>query len=313
MMGLDIVNKGAKGGTELLIEEFKSHIDENIWKHFHIVPSRFRGHEAGKIPIYWAHDLVGDPECEHLKAGGYNQYEKLVFVSNWQMQQFVSYYGIPWHKCVVIQNAINPIPSKEKDNSVIRIIYHTTPHRGLELLAPVFDKLCEKHNNIVLDVFSSFKMYNFEERDKQYQQVFDMLKANPKVNYHGFAEQPVVRDAVASAHIFAYPSIWMETSCRALMEAMSAGLICVHPNYGALYETAANWTWMYQFLEDKRDHAMLFYHQLDAAIQNVHNEQIKLRLINQQSYSNIFYGWEMRKQQWTLFLKQILNEKKIQY
>ena len=172
-MGIEAVVPYAKGGTELLINEFKQHVPESIYEHFQIVPSRFRSLEAGKIPIYWAHDLVGDPECDHLKSGGYNRYEKLVFVSNWQMQQFINYYGIPWGKCVVLHNAINPIEAKPKSKDVIKLIYHTTPHRGLEILAPTFIKLCEKYDNVELDVFSSFNIYGWGERDKEYEKIFE--------------------------------------------------------------------------------------------------------------------------------------------
>lgn len=309
-MGVDAVITNAKGGTELLIKEFKEHVPESLYNHFQIVPSRFRGFEAGKIPIYWAHDLVGDPECDHLKAGGYNQYEVLIFVSNWQMQQFIAYYGIPWHKCLVIHNAINPIVNKPKSKDVIKLIYHTTPHRGLEILAPVFNKLCEKYDNIELDVFSSFQIYGWGERDQQYQSVFDMLKANPKVRYHGFAEQEEVREAVSNAHIFAYPSIWMETSCRCLMEAMTAGLVCVHSNYGCLSETSAGWSWMYQYHANKRDHANVFYQNLSSAIDCYWDDQTQGSIASASAYANIFYSWQARKNDWISLLSTILEHKK---
>jgi len=310
-MGIDAVNKSAKGGTELLIDEFKQHIPQEVYKHFQIIPSRFRGFEPGKIPIYWAHDLPEDPECGHLKEGGFNKYEKLVFVSNWQMQAFINYFQIPWSKCVVIQNAINPIPLVDKPKDKIKLIYHTTPHRGLEILAPVFKKLSEKYDNLELDVYSSFKIYGWEERDQQYSEVFNLLKSMPNVNYHGSAEYSVVREALTKAHIFAYPSIWMETSCRALMEAMTAGVLCVHSNFGCLYETAAGWTWMYQYQEDKQEHAMMLYHNLDAAISLYREEWTQSKLQSQSGYSTYNYNWELRKHQWIALLNSILSSKNI--
>ncbi len=307
------VNQQARGGTELLIDEFNARIPDALSDHFQIIPSRFRGLVPNKIPIYWAHDLPGDPECDHLKNKGYNQYERIVFVSNWQMQAFINYYDIPWDKCVVIHNAIVPIENKPKVTDKIKLIYHTTPHRGLEILAPVFDKLCEKYDNIELDVFSSFKMYGWEQRDQHYQQVFDMLKNNPNVRYHGFGNQDVVRSVLAESHIFAYPSIWPETGCRSLMEAMSGGLLCVHSNYGCLYETAGGWTWMYQYHQDKQSHAMSFYHNLDQAIANYRSESIQSRVASQRGFADVFYNWEMRKHQWIMFLQSLLDQKGIKH
>ena len=84
--------------------------------------------------------------------------------------------GIPYFKSIVLNNAIDPIEPLEKPDDKIRLIYHPTPHRGLELLVPVFEALCNEHNDIELDVYSSFKIYGWEQRDDQYKQLFDRCK-----------------------------------------------------------------------------------------------------------------------------------------
>ena len=146
------LSKNAKGGTELMLEALHKNIPSDILQHFQIIPSRVREVDDSKIKIYWLHDLPGDPESEHLKAGGWNRFDKLVFVSNWQMQAYQKYYGLPWYKCVVLHNAIEPIPYIEKPKDKIKLIYHTTPHRGLNILVSVFDGLCKEFDNLELDV-----------------------------------------------------------------------------------------------------------------------------------------------------------------
>lgn len=305
-LATDELSQNAMGGTELMKHALYQKLDPELLDQFHITASRYRGDMPGKTELYWLHDLPGDPESEHLKNGGWNKFEKLIFVSHWQFQWYQRHYGLPWYKCVVLQNAIEPItPNKPKDGK-IRLIYHTTPHRGLELLLPVFDKLCEKYDNIELDVFSSFNAYGWPERDKPYEQLFDFARNHPKINYHGYQPNDVIRDALAKADIYAYPSIWQETSCISMMEAMSAGCEIVHPNLAALPETAANWTAMYQFIEDKRDHARLFYSVLDSALTHLHTEGTQSRLLSQKSYADVFYSWKMRELQWEQFLKGML-------
>ena len=304
----------AKGGTELMQEALYNNLPADLLQYFQIIPSRVREVDDSKIKIYWLHDLPGDPESEHLKAGGWNRFDKLVFVSNWQMQAYQKHYGLPWYKCVVLHNAIEPIPYVEKPKDKIKLIYHTTPHRGLNILVSVFDNLCKEFDNIELDVYSSFKIYGWEQRDEPYKELFDFCRAHPKINYHGSVPNSEIRTALQQAHIYAYPNTWLETSCISLLEAMSAGLFCVHPNYGALYETAANWTWMYQWQDTPRDHAKIFYELTSNAIRMYNHQDTTKTLQAQKAYIDAFYGWQNRKNQWQNLLVSMLREhKRIDY
>lgn len=310
------LTRNAKGGTELMSQALESRLDPRLLDKFQIIPSRIRTLDDSRIRIFWAHDLPGDPESEFLKNGGFNKFEKLVFASNWQMQQYIQYYGLPWYKCNVIQNAVVPIEPHQKPDPKERInfIYHTTPHRGLNILVPVFAKLAEKYGDkIHLDVYSSFKIYGWEERDNQFKELFEQIKQHPQMTYHGSVDNKQIREALKKAHVFAYPSTWMETSCIALIEAMSAGLLCVHSNLAALPETAANWTWMYQYNEDQRDHAVQLYGMMEGAVEIFSEGDATLQnmLTAQSTYMQRFYDWELRAIQWDSFLRSILQKKNI--
>ena len=306
--------QNAKGGTELMQEALYKQLPEDLLQYFQIIPSRVREVDDSKIKIYWLHDLPGDPESDHLKSGGWNRFDKLVFVSNWQMQAYQKHYGLPWHKCVVLHNAIEPIPYIEKPKDKIKLIYHTTPHRGLNILVSVFDNLCKEFDNIELDVYSSFKIYGWEQRDEPYKEVFDFCRAHPKINYHGSVPNSEIRTALQQAHIYAYPNTWQETSCISLLEAMSAGLFCIHPNYAALYETASNWTWMYQWHENTKDHAKIFYELTSNAIRMYNHEDTAKTLQAQKAYTDAFYGWQNRKNQWqNLLVSMLADHKRINY
>jgi UDP-glucose:(glucosyl)LPS alpha-1,2-glucosyltransferase len=307
-MEVNELSKNAKGGTELMMERLHASVDKELLDQCQIIPSRVRELDETKIRILWQHDLPGDPESEHLKNGGHDRFHKIVFVSNWQMQAYINHYNIPWSKCVVMQNAITPIAPQEKSKDKIKLIYTPTPHRGLQILVPVFEKLCEEFDNIELDVYSSFKLYGWEERDTPYQELFDRCKTNPKINYYGTVDNDELRLALSKAHIFAYPSIWPETSCLCLLEAMSAGLVCVHPNFAALPETAANWSYMYQWNENPSEHAATFHMILSDAIRSIDDSHVKNKLDFQKSYIDGFYNWEGRKHQWSALIRSLLNE-----
>lgn len=307
----DKLSGNALGGTELMKIRLGNSMPEGLLDKFQIFVSRVHEELSDKhVRILWLQDLAGDPESEHLANEGWKRFHKLVFSSHWQMRGYIERYNIPWSKCVVIRNGIVPIDFEEKPKDVIRLVYTPTPHRGLNILYSVFDKLSTEYDNIELDVYSSFKLYGWEERDKPYQELFDKLKEHPKINYHGTVPNDELRSALAKAHIFAYPSIWQETSCICLMEAMSAGLICVHPNLGALSETAANWTNMYQFNENINEHATMFYNVLRGTIDELQSfdENYYSKIRTQKAYTDVFYNWDLLKMQWEGLLLSLKDE-----
>tara|TARA_A100001201_G_C4082967_1_gene199567 strand:+ start:51 stop:413 length:363 start_codon:yes stop_codon:yes gene_type:complete len=120
----------------------------------------------------------------------------------------------------------------------------------------------------------------------------------------------VVREALQKAHIFAYPSIWQETSCIAAIEAMSAKCAVVCPNLAALPETTSNFAAMYQFDEDHQTHANRFYAVLRSVIENVTTENSIRKLEFQKQYTDIYYNWDFRAEEWKGLLYSIMEGKK---
>ena len=322
-MELNELNKDAQGGTETMARGLEARLPTDLMSNFQVICSRVRTLDETKLRVLWLHDLPGDPESDHLANGGWQKFHKLVFVSNWQMQQYCAHYKIPWHVCEVIHNAIEPfdkdvIEKKLNDRPMwfegghklnkINIIYHTTPHRGLTLLVPAVKELAKKHPEIHLDVYSSFKIYGWPDRDKDFASLFESIAGDPNMTYHGFKPNEEVRKGLENADIFAYPSTWPETSCISLMEGMSAGLVCVHPNLAALYETAANWTTQYQWLEDQSSHASRVYSILDITVQAIKDGTQPISILRgQKSYADLFYSWDYCVPIWQGLLESLVS------
>lgn len=309
LMQINPGSQNARGGTELMQERLYDVLPSSLLEKFQIWFSRYRPLEVDplKYQVFFAHDLAQDPESAFLSNEGWKKFHRLVFVSNWQMQEYIRHHNIPYSRCVVLKNAIEPIMVTDKPLDKIRIGYWSTPHRGLNIAISVFEFLAKDNPNIVFDVFSSFNLYGWGERDAQYNVLFDKCNEHPQINYHGAVDNQTVRDYASKAHILAYPSTWMETSCIVLMEAMSAKMLCVHSNLGALYETAANWTLMYQFDEDQQEHASRFHGVLQGAIDGYASDAVQMRLESQKAYADVFYNWTVRQQEWEIELHTILE------
>ena len=301
------ISKNANGGTEIAKRKLAKLIPAELLDDFQIICSRVRDLDETKIRVYWLHDLPEDPECIKLKDEAYrDQFHHFVYISDWQYSRFQLVCDMPYSKNnTVIDSGIDPIEWVEKPKDKIRLVYSSTPQRGLDILIPVFDKLCEKYDNIELDVFSSFKIYGWPEADKQFEPLYDLCRKHPKINYHGYVPNVDLHEYLKKCHIHAYPSTWFETSCRAMLEAMSAGLVCVHPNFGALYETSGGLNVMYQGDADKRVHAGAFFSALDFAIENVLEDDIQAYTKFVKSYTDHRYSWGKIANKWTNLLTQL--------
>jgi glycosyltransferase involved in cell wall biosynthesis len=302
----------SNGGTEQTKRMVAAHLPTGLTDDFQIICSRVRKIEEDKIRVYWLHDLPHDPETSHLKnSSSRDRFHKLVFCGHWQYNQYINTLGIPsTEKCAVIDTPIVPIDNAvQKSKEEVRLIYTSTPQRGLALLVPVFIELAKKYPNIKLDVFSSFSIYGWEQADEQYRELFDICKSHPQINYHGVQPNEVVRKHLQRAHIFAYPSIWQECNSRALIEAMSAGCLCIHPNLAGLSDTAGGITSMYQFIDNPNAHANHFYALLDQAIPSVHNESTQRYLRFVKQYTDIRFNINNIAEQWTGLLQTL----KMQY
>lgn len=294
-MEVNELSKNSRGGTELMLERLHGSLPADLLEKFQIIPSRVREIDPDRIPILWLHDLPNDPESQHLRDPELRKrFKSIVAVSDWQMQMYNVMLGLPYRESIVIKNGITPIDIAEKKfDGTVRIIYHTTPHRGLELLVPVFEEISKRYDNVVLDVFSSFSIYGWSQRDAPYEHLFERCRNHPKINYHGAVPNERIREELKRSHIFAYPSIWPETSCLAAIEAMSAKNIVVCPNYAALPETTSNFANMYQWSEEPNEHASIFYQVLNGTVENIMQKGPDAgRLGFQKGYTDSVYNWK---------------------
>jgi glycosyltransferase involved in cell wall biosynthesis len=304
------MQKKSNGGTEQVCRMLESKLSKDLLNEFQIIPSRITDLQMDKIRVYFLHDLPEDPETNHIRTeSSRERFQKIVFCGNWQYNRYLSVLGLePCEKFTTIDTPIETFKWEPKSKEEIRLIYTSTPQRGLQILVPVFEKLCEKYNNIYLDVFSSFEIYGWSESDIHFMDLFDRCKNHPKIVYHGFQPNEIVRQKVQKAHIFAYPSIWQECNSRALIEAMSAGLLCVHPNLAGLADTSGSLTSMYQYDANISMHANIFYQLLENAIQVVNEENSQNYLQYVKSYADTRFNINKITYQWTQLLTLLSNQ-----
>ena len=119
------ISKNANGGTEISKRSLQSMLPTELLNECQIISSRIRELQENKIRVLTCHDLAEDPELNHLRdANSRNRFHKIVFVSNWQLDEFVTKLGITQDETIsVIENPIKPIELVPKSKEQINLIY----------------------------------------------------------------------------------------------------------------------------------------------------------------------------------------------
>ena len=305
-----------KGGTEILKEQLIAQLPEESLDGINLIGSICHPSlvKEDKINILWQHLSYDQPNVRLMQDRKFvDSIDYFIYVSHWQYNKFREIYKIPEYKSFVIKNATHAfdIVEKQKDNK-IKLLYTSTPWRGLAVLIKSIEILNKTREDFEVDIYSSTKIYGskFDENEKdKFEALFDKCKNTPNVNYLGYADNDSVRAAVQRAHIYAYPSIFEETSCLAVIEAMSAGCHVVTTNYGALPETCGEFATMIEFDSSGQNLIERYAETLNSVIDNYKNNLYKDDLEMQIKYYNKNYSWETRIQEWKNFLNYVRTEK----
>lgn len=204
---------------------------------------------SGQVVVLWNQHAHDQPAISALRDPGCLAcWDHIVCVSDWQKRTCHTQLGIPLGKMEVLRNGIAPVFERVFDDAgqlaaaksgQPRLVYTSTPFRGLEVLVACMPAISRKHPGCRLDVFSSMQVYYQAAESDPYQPLYDQCRATAGVNYRGSLGQAALAQELAGASILAYPNVFPETSCIAVMEALAAGLRVVTSDLGALPETCA--------------------------------------------------------------------------
>ena len=307
-----------KGGTEIQFEYLEKYVDKKILDQVQIttsVPEKIPLHPT-KLNVLWQKNSYDQPNLApwFKDKSNHNKYDWYVFNSHWNYEKFRMAFDIPTGKCLVIKNGIDNITPRNldyKEGDPIKMIFQPTPWRGLSVLLGAMQLI--KNKNITLDVYSSTQIYgdSFKERnDHLYQELYDQAKSLPNVNYIGYKPNTYIKENLKNYHMFVYPNIWEETFCISALECMSAGLYTVVTNYGALYETCAEYAVYVPYDNEYRRLAQTFADVIDTAAYQLGTPGLKDHLEKQIEYCNRFYNWDKIGKNWSKFLEGALNARR---
>ena len=305
-----------KGGTEILKEQLIAQLEPGSIDGVNLIgsichPSLIK---KDKKNVVWQHLSYDQPNVQYMRDRKYvDSVDYFIYVSHWQYNKFREHFQIPEYKSFIIKNATPKFEVKPKVmEGKIKLLYTSTPWRGLAILIKAIDILNKTRDDFELDIYSSTRIYGsqFEESEKgKFDALFDKCKGTDNVNFRGYGLNSQIRDALEDTHIYVYPSIFEETSCLAVIEAMSAGCHVVTTNYGALPETCGEFATMIEFDSSAQNLIERYAQTLNSVIDNYKNNLYKDDLEMQTKYYNKYYSWNTRIQEWKNFLNYVRQEK----
>lgn len=292
----------ARGGTEILMEGLSKHVTPPEDLKLILTGCKTEDLPDGYKYILWQLQNADVPITACIKDEEFvKKINAAVFLSSWQYERHRLVHGIPLDKSYIIRSAIEPIEYKKREGKT-KLIYTSTPWRGLDLLLDCFELL--NRDDVELDIYSSTIIYgdDFYAKDyPEFQKMFDRAKSMKNVNYMGYASNEDIRIALQSAHVFAYPNNFEETSCLSMIEAGAAGCQMVATHHGVLPETSNGWANLVPLKNSRETMVKAFTDSLNYTIDNRNEDLLK----KQSDFFNEFYSWERRKHEWYKLINDI--------
>ena len=246
-----------RGATEIQMEMLHKHVPKELLDQVQIctsIPGKVPI-DPNKVNILWQKNSYDQPNLQEFfgNKARHKEYDWYVFNSHWNYEKFRYFFDIPTDRSIVIKNGIESFPQRKiyKKGDPIKLIHHCTPWRGLNVLLRAMQEITDP--NITLDVYSSTQVYGDQfkqQNDDQFKPLYEQAKQLPNVNYIGYETNEYIKANMNKYDMFVYPSTFEETSCVSALEALASGVHVITNNYGALYETCAEWPVYINYTED---------------------------------------------------------------
>jgi glycosyltransferase involved in cell wall biosynthesis len=170
--------------------------------------------------VFWSHHFADQPITRRAAPFARSFADKIVTLSSCHSSDLKALLRLD---SVTIGHGVwlGEVQQAEKDP--YRLIYASTPFRGLERIPALFRKIKKAESRATIAIASSMATYGDTEGDKQYQSLFDELGQMAGVELLGSLNQQQLYEQYARAGVFYYPCQWKETFCLALEEARAHG------------------------------------------------------------------------------------------
>ncbi len=197
--------------------------------------------KGGPKIALWAHHDVDQQAVRFLEEPSARRYiSRYLFVSRWQRDRYIERFRIDPGAAAVIGNpycerALSAVGQGEKSFDRPRLIYTSTPFRGLGILADAFPLFRRRFPDATLTVLSGMELYGLRD-NTPYEDLFARIGRTPGITLLPPAGKIDLYRRLGEANLFAFPSTFAETFGIAALEARLLGNPLLLTRLGALPE-----------------------------------------------------------------------------
>ena len=268
-----------------------------------------------KASFVWVHDIhLGDPGQPNMGRWLIKP-DRYFCLSEWHKSFFLQVYPFIHRENVIVTkngldlNYFKSAPVKDGN----RLIYSSSPDRGLERLLELFPRIRKEVPDAQLDVYYGFQTWrsmaanNKEELAKidKFERLLEEQK-DSGVTYHGRVSKPELAKAFLRSKVWGYPTWFTETYCITALEAMASSCVPVTTALAALPETVSH-GFVFQADSKSEQYATAFVKRVVRLLKD-EEERSKYAQAGRE-YAFNFHGWDKVAEKWVVHFRDVLREK----
>lgn len=274
-----------------------------LWRNIGAVDLDFNA----RFTMVWLHDVPMNADFTEERV---SKVDKIAVLSEYhknilQMQKKDgSFVDMPDEKVFITTNGIPDLHVNQWNGDSKKMIFMSSPDRGIQYLLKNWDKIKEKVPDAKLDVYYGFDTYDKLHKDNPgammwKDKIMGMMKQDG-ITYYGKVGHKQLHEAIAKCGVWAYPTDFTETSCISAIKAQALGAIPVTVTLGALDETVKNGYKLDADIRTKQ--AQEEYVDLLAKVLNDEKEQAEIRE-KMMPWARDQYHWSTVAKQWNTLMK----------
>jgi len=189
----------------------------------------------------WTHDLPESYLFDKLpQAIKHKNVDRVFALTQWHQDEIKKVYPmVPEEMWFFARNGVDTQYYKQEvKRNPFKLIYSSTPFRGLDVLLEVFPTIKNLVPEAELHIFSSMLVYGQGDKTEtdDFKALYKKAEEMEGVTYHGSVIRRELAKEMKSSAILAYPNHYPETCCITAMESVTAGTPIVTSNKAALPE-----------------------------------------------------------------------------